>query len=255
MKKRNKVKAIAGLLALTLVVGTLAYFVKTMSIDNPFSTKKYGGETVEKFTPEKEWEPGGQVTKEVQAKNTGDYDLYVRVKFDEKWKRDGKEIAGTVLSSAEADKFFPENADSCVEGGSSVYKHLVGVEDRSWEKKDDGYFYYKTTLKPGEMTSKLMDYVTLCKDADMGEYKVSQTKYALVDKSKSAADLTDENYTLTEVPTDIKENEVLYQKKVVSLDEENAGLADANYTLTITTEILQANADAAAENGWAVTPN
>ena len=52
MKKTKKVKAFAGLLALTLVVGSLAYFTKTMSIDNPFSTKKYGGETVEKFTPE-----------------------------------------------------------------------------------------------------------------------------------------------------------------------------------------------------------
>ena len=48
MKKTKKVKAFAGLLALTLVVGSLAYFTKTMTIDNPFSTKEYGGETVEK---------------------------------------------------------------------------------------------------------------------------------------------------------------------------------------------------------------
>lgn len=257
MKKRNKVKAIAGLLALTLVVGTLAYFAKTMSIDNPFSTKKYGGETVEKFTPEKEWEPGGQVTKEVQAKNTGDYDLYVRVKFDEKWERNGQEIGGTALSSANADKFFPESANSCVEGGSSVYKNLIGAQTGGdWVDGKDGYFYYKTTLKPGQMTSQLMNYVTLCKDADMGNYEVSEMKYALVDKVKSAADLTDKDYTLTEeqVPAKIPVDKVLYQKKVVSLDEKNAGLAGADYTLTITTEILQANADAADENHWAVTP-
>ena len=40
MKKSKKVKAVVGLLALAMVVGTLAYFSKTMSIDNPFSTKK-----------------------------------------------------------------------------------------------------------------------------------------------------------------------------------------------------------------------
>lgn len=254
MKNTKKVKVLAGLLALALVAGTLAYFAKSMSVDNPFSTKKYGGETVEKFTPEKEWEPGGQVTKEVQAKNTGDYDLFVRVKFDEKWEREGNTIAGTDLSSNEKEKFFPENAQSSVTGGSSVYKHLSGVKDNTWVDGNDGYFYYKTKLSKGQMTTKLMDYVTLCKDANMGSYTVSQMKYALVDAAKSAEDLTDDDYNLTDAPAEIPDGKVLYQKKVVSLDSSNAGLAGANYTLTITTELLQANADAANDNHWAVTP-
>lgn len=252
MKKSNKTKAVAGLLALTLVVGALAYFSKVMSIDNPFSTKKYGGETVEKFTPKKDWEPGGRVTKEVQAKNTGDYDLYVRVKFDEKWERNGKLINGTDLSSSDSTKFFPTNENKSVEGGSSVYKHLVGVEDNSWADGKDGYFYYKKVLSKDQLTEKLLDYVTLCKDANMGEYKVSDTKYALVDESLKAENLTDADYDLTQVPAVIPAGKVLYQKKVVSLDEANAGLAGANYTLTITTELVQANADAAT--GWSVIP-
>lgn len=252
MKKTKKIKAFAGLLALTLVVGSLAYFTKTMSIDNPFSTKKYGGETVEKFTPENNWEPGGQVTKEVQAKNTGDYDLWVRVKFDEKWERDGNLIEGTNLSSNDAAKFFPTSADKSVVDGSSVYKHLAGVTDGTWEDGSDGYFYYKTTLKKDQSTSLLMDYVTLCKDANMGEYTVSGMKYALVAESKKAEDLTDADYRLINPPAIIPAGQVLYQKKVVALDKENAGLAGANYTLTITTELVQANADAA--NEWKVTP-
>ena len=252
MKKSKKVKAVVGLLALAMVVGTLAYFSKTMSIDNPFSTKKYGGETVEKFTPENNWEPGGQVTKEVQAKNTGDYDLWVRVKFDEKWERDGNVIEGTKLSSTDATKFFPTSANASAEGGSSVYKHLVGVEKGEWEKGDDGYFYYKTTLKKDQSTSLLLDYVTLCTNADMGDYTVSAMKYALVDDSKKAEDLTDADYDRTEAPAEIPAGKVLYQKKVVELNKAQAGLAGANYTLTITTELVQANADAA--KGWKVTP-
>ncbi len=35
MKSKGKVKAVVGLLALTLVMGSLAYFSKVMSIDNP----------------------------------------------------------------------------------------------------------------------------------------------------------------------------------------------------------------------------
>lgn len=253
MKKSKKVKAVVGLLALAMVVGTLAYFSKTMSIDNPFSTKKYGGETVEKFTPENNWEPGGQVTKEVQAKNTGDYDLWVRVKFDEKWERDGKLIEGTSLSSTDKTKFFPASADNAVAGGSSVYKHLAGVAGGTWEDGGDGYFYYKTTLGKDQSTSLLLDYVTLCKDANMGEYTVSAMKYALVDESKKAEELEDTDYTLKTPPADIPAGQVLYQKKVVELDNTKAGLAGADYTLTITTELVQANADAA--QGWTVIPN
>lgn len=254
MKKSKKVKAVVGLLALAMVVGTLAYFSKTMSIDNPFSTKKYGGETVEKFTPKNNWEPGGQVTKEVQAKNTGDYDLWVRVKFDEKWERDGNLIEGTNLSSIDAAKFFPASADNAVAGGSSVYKNLAGVIDGSWIDGKDGYFYYKETLKKDQTTSKLLDYVTLCKDANMGTYEVSEMKYALVDENTTADQLEDSDYTLTSAPPTIPKGKVLYQKKVVSLDSNNAGLAGANYTLTITTQLVQANADAATENGWATYP-
>ena len=255
MKSKGKVKAVVGLLALTLVVGSLAYFSKVLSIDNPFSTKEYGGETVEKFTPQKDWEPGGQVTKEVQAKNTGDYDLYVRIKFDEKWERNGEVIDGTKLSSSDKSKFFPASADTSVTGGSSVYKHLAGVLDGSWKEGSDGYYYYDTTLKAGEMTTKLLDYVTLCKDANMGTYTVSKMMYALVDESVTADQLKDSDYTLTDAPDTIPAGKVLYQKKVVSLDSQNAGLAGADYTLTITTELLQANKDAAKESGWTMTPS
>ena len=57
---------------------------------------------------------------------------------------------------------------------------------------------------------------------------------------------------MTSAPTTIPDGKVLYQKKVVSLDSKNAGLAGANYTLTITTELVQATAEAA--NGWATYP-
>lgn len=262
MKKSKKVKAAVGLLALTMVVGTLAYFSKTMSIDNPFSTKKYGGETVEKFTPENNWEPGGQVTKEVQAKNTGDYDLWVRVKFDEKWERTTESGTTKIFESSSVNKdnntknnnFFPTSADHAITDGSSVYKNLAGVTDGSWIDGEDGYFYYKETLKKDQTTSKLLDYVTLCKDANMGEYTVSEMKYALVNKNTTADKLEDKDYKYTTetVPSIIPEDQVLYQKKVISLNSDNAGLAGANYTLTITTELVQATAEAA--NGWATYP-
>lgn len=266
MKKSKKITALAGLLALTVVAGTLAYFSKEMAINNPFATQKYGGETIEKFTPELNWEPGGQVTKEVQAKNTGDYPLYVRVKFDEKWERgEGKNkteiqslssVTATEDGSKKNTAFFPTSADVDVSNAlttnaSSVYKHLVNTGD--WEDKGDGWFYYKTELAAGAMTSQLMDYVTLCNQANMGTYDVT-TLYAVVDASKTADQLTDADYNLTEAPGSVPAGKVMYQKVVTKLDDSNAGLAGANYTLTITTQLLQADANAAKEAKWGYTP-
>ena len=256
MKRNRKTVLVAGVLALALVAGVLAYFSSTMGIDNPFSTNKYGGETVEKFTPKKDWEPGGEVTKEVAAKNTGEYPLYVRIKFSEKWTRDGKDIDGTSLTSANKDKFFPATADAAVSGGSSVYKDLPGIEDGSWIDGGDGYYYYKTPLAKDAVTSNLLGSVTLCKNADMGKYKTSGVRYAVVDASVKAEDLEDSDYTLTKAPEakDIGENQVVYQKVTSSLDGNNAGLAGADYTLTITTDLLQASEDAAREAGWTYIP-
>lgn len=251
MKNNRKVKAIAGLLALALVVGTIAFFSEELSLDNPFETKKYGGEMIEKFTPEKDWEPGEQITKEVQVKNRGDYPLYVRVKFDEKWTRNGSDFKQ--FSFTDGTSFFPSSADASATNGSSVYKHLAGVQDGTWIDGKDGYFYYKQELAKSDITSKLMDYVTLCKDADMGSYTETELKYAIVDESVTAESLKDSDYNLTSLPEEIPEGKVVYQKKMLSIDESNRGLAEAKYTLTITTQLVQANEDAAA--GWSYIPS
>ncbi len=246
--KNKKVKLTAGIIALLLVAGALAYYSSTMSIDNPFNTQKYGGEIVEKFTPEKDWEPGEEITKEVQAKNTGDYDLFVRVKMSEKWERNSTPFFN--CDSSEKDKFFPVSSENAVAEGSSVYKNIVNNQD--WELKEDGYFYYKKVLKGNTPTSKLLESVTLCKDANMGTYVTSNVKYALVDKDTTQDQLKDSDYNLTTLPDTIPEGKVVYQKVTTSLSDSDKGLADANYTLTITTEIVQANEDAA--QGWKLIP-
>lgn len=243
MKKNKKTILIVGIAALVLVAGVLAYFSKIMSIDNPFTTKEYGGETVEKFTPEGDWEPGEQVTKVVKVDNTGDYDLWVRVKFEEKWERKSQTIAGTNIDSANAG-FFPASADASLTSGSSVYKELLNTAD--WTKGSDGWFYYKNTLAPNGSTSPLLGSVTLCKDANMGDY-TEKMLYAQVAKGTEPS----ENDWKETKPSTVAGTDI-YQKKVVELDSKNPGLAGANYTLTITTEIAQA--DPAAVSDWKTYP-
>ena len=247
-KRSRKLPVAIGLVMVIAIGGVFAYFNQTITVDNPFSTKEYGGEIVEKFTPEEDWEPGEQITKEVTAKNTGDYDLFVRVKFSEKWERDGELIDGTDLTSADGGRFFPESAANAVVGGSSVYKNMAGLTDGSWLKKNDGYFYYGVKLSPGASTSKLLDYVTFCDDAYMGSY----TEKMLYAQVTSGTEPGDGDWTETRPVT--AEGMDIYQKKVFEVDPDDMGLAAANYTLTITTEIIQADGDAASEAGWIYIP-
>lgn len=257
MKRNRKMKMLLGLFALTLVIGTFAFFSESMLIENKFNTQKYGGETVEKFTPEKDWEAGETVGKEVQVQNTGDYPLYVRIKMTENWvNADGVQIEE--FDSVDLAKFFPNNSENGVENGSTVYKNLVGVKNSSWIQKEDGYIYWKKALEPGEMTSLLMDSVTLCTDTDMGKYTSSEIKYAIVDKSRdiSINPIKESEYMSESdfMKENISSNEVVYQKKTIELEDGAEGYAGAAYTLNIITEIMQADSDIAQSKRWSYIP-
>lgn len=104
MKLNKKLMAAGGLAAIAVIGGTWAYFNQTTAISNPLSTGTYTTSMVEKFTPSTDWEPGVKVDKLVQAENTGDYPVLVRVKMDEIWTRKGSTKAFAVIMSANAVK-------------------------------------------------------------------------------------------------------------------------------------------------------
>lgn len=256
-KNKKKLLVVVGLVAALAVVSTLAYFFASTSIDNPFKTNKYGGETVEKFTPPTDWEPGEEVGKEVKATNTGTYGLLVRVKFDEKWTNAAGDF--DKLSSSDTG-FFPANATTSANPGSSVYKKLANLGTGKWVDGGDGYFYWDGVLEPTKSTDAILEAVTLCADADMGTYTTTMY-YAVVDKN---AQPTDNDWTTTEPEKNqdgsykLGEGKELFQKKVVAIDPKNSGYADSTYTLTVTTDFCQASKDAAdavtTGGAWAKTP-
>ena len=292
INKRTKV-AISALMVLVLIAATWAYFTSESEIDNNFNTLgQYGMETIEKFIPDQDIEPGVTVEKEVGVKNTGDGGLVVRVRLDEKWAREGSEL---IAISSENNGAFNGKIDStskdaqgkvtskqvsatdgAVAGDETViHKNLLGLDDGTWARGNDGYYYYKTVLTEKHTTSLLFDSITFAGDADLGFYVTPVEKYSIIASSVIAPLQATYNTTLAAYEAD-KDNatkeaafkaaetaleagyawsttkpadtsKITYQKVSTSVDPSKAGYSSANYTLTVITQVCQATEEAVDE--------
>ena len=177
---------LAGVLALVLLAGSLAYYSSTVPVKNPLETDVYGSRTIEYFPPTPPLEPGSKVVKRVGAMNTGDYELVVRVSMEEEWSRNDVSLI-KFSSIADRQKFnVPASlvakqargtageTDGLITGDESViHKELVGVTNGTWIDGGDGYWYYHTILPAKAETSLLMDALIAAKNMDMGRYSNS----------------------------------------------------------------------------------
>ena len=261
--KKRMMALLAGIVALALFAGTWAYFTSSSSIDNLLHTNSYGAKTLEEFTPGQALEPGVEIEKKVGVTNTGDYDLVVRVKFDEKWAREGvafKEIAhsgaiDTVAYTAPSTWTATQvnDTDGVVPAGDEtvVFKTLNPGGD--WIKGGDGYWYYKTRLTAGQTTGNVLESIILASNADIGSNEVN-TYYSTAAKATIEAAIAAGSYTPAQIEAmygwtttaPLDESTITYIKSESALAAGFAGYANADYTLTITTEVCQATSDAVA---------
>lgn len=286
MKVNKKAAAVAGLGALALVGGSFAYYFESGSLDNPLSTGKYNTQLVEDFTPPTEdMKPGVNWDKVVGAQNTGDYPVLVRIKMDEQWVRKGEADAYKELHSiADYDKFntvektvgaYPSmtvTADQVDDNDGAtpaddktvVYKNILKNGD--WVDGGDGYWYWNGVLeKKGsgkDKTTALMDGLVMATNIDLGDYNTSEY-YVIVDGDVETPPADDAGWIVfdkTKLKDDnkdglvdvrdiaIPEGKKLFRKSESELNTDAPGYADSNYTLTITSEFVQATKDAVAEH-------
>lgn len=187
--KNMKLYAIAGVVAAAAVGGTFAYYNASQTFSNPFDTSNYGTFAMEEFNPAEghKWEPGVKVDKKVFATNTGDGEVWVRVNLNEVWSGLKSDVSDLVYGNealytnnptmpSTANQANPE--DGWVDAdGSVVYKEFTdsiadtveGLSGKDWYYKG-GYFYYTKPLAKNEVTSDLLNSVTLCADTDMGKF-------------------------------------------------------------------------------------
>lgn len=146
MKKYISKKTIlltsVALLLLVAVGTTLAYLVTTPeTVENTFTPSRVSCAVVEDGS-----DPvsgalvnTGDSKNNVQIKNTGDTDAYIRVAVVVNWK------------NADGTKTW---AQKPVEG--TDYKIVYGLSDDGWVKGSDGFYYYSKAVSPKELTTILI---------------------------------------------------------------------------------------------------
>ena len=250
------------ILALSLVTASWAYFTSSSAIGNDLQTNSYGVKTVEEFVPLTPLEPGVNVKKEVGVTNTGDYDLVVRIKFDEVWSRAGtpfKTIAfndpalmSVTYSATPSPTYTAIQADAtdgvaAAADQSVVHKALNLGSD--WARGSDGYYYYTKKLVAGDDTGALLSTLTLASNADIGKY--ADTLYYSTVAPGLGTDAPDASYSWTTTKP-ANEKDITYIKSERDLTPGLAGYANADYKLTVTTEVVQAT-QGAVDASWTMT--
>ena len=264
-KKRKSIVALVGILLLGTITGTLAYWNQTMSVENPFDTGKFGSTVVEDFKPEEgeDWKPGAEINKDVLVKNTGDYDLIVRVKLDEKWTRKGENNPYKEVKAEKNGDVYIVDQHNATDGLTSADKSVVeknfATPMVNWLYGNDGWYYYRINLKPGAETDQWLDSVTLLKDADMGKMETLSfvTSDAIVNSNTtwhpySRADKMPKYVSASGTFSDVDAPgflPVLHNKTDVVYAKDGQGntlwgYSNSNYLLTVTVQTVQATEEA-----------
>lgn len=251
-----KKKQAAGLLALSaaaLIGGTFAYFAQTAAIDNPFDTARYGTVVTEEFHPEdgNDWQPGAEVNKDLYVDNTGDRAVVVRVKFEDIWSREGDEFHTATGSNAMIVE-QEDAGDGLTDGDKSVVHKYFANEDEWTEIQADGYFYYKTKLEAGTSTGKFLDSVRLDADTDMGKFLTQYYYTKAAERPAIDPHNMDAAWTKLGDPQPAAASKVTppedstFTTGITQPEDGKLGYSDADYTLRITVETVQATDKAVA---------
>lgn len=262
--KKNKKKLVAILaLAVVVVLGaTFAYFNQVLTAENPFDTGKYDSVLTEDFNPDdgENWEPGAEVNKKVAVENTGDYPIVVRAKFEDTWadKESGDIIFTSAIGRDGTTGQVKDDDGLTPAEDTSVVKLIFNGTDgaaKDWTyNSTDGYWYYNKVIlsaeeaaKVGEQpsTGNFLTAVQLIENADMGLYEVKKywTKAdPAPDKTKDESYGTNPKTQWVEYTGVVPDGSLHNLTKTVQTEQ---GYSNADYTLKITAQTVQATKAAA----------
>ena len=267
-KRKAPLIALAGLLVVVVIGGIFAYWNQSSVIENPFDTGKYGSTVKEDFVPDdgKNWQPGADVNKDVYAVNTGETDLIVRAKLDEKWTRmtgagitdpgvTYKDNLTDIYDVYSTDQKDPDDGLTANDGSVVIKKFSNST---NWIDGGDGWYYYALNLEGGQTSDKWLDSVELLNNADMGKMLTKQyvsysddADEANWDWFEYSGDMPAYIINGTGVACDKGDTDAMkvLHNKVETAYEQDAGTmlygySLSDYVLTVTVETVQATQEA-----------
>lgn len=174
MNKKVQALAVAGVLTVGVVGGTLAWFTSQDSVKNTFNTASSNGENgkgiriEEKFVEPKNMLPGDNVNKDVQVSNTATYDQFIRVKFIPRFVELGKDSNGKEVRTPITQRQTSDGTMHQLDTNKIILKFterfnkdIKDAANGTWVKGNDGYYYYMGKVAPKKWTNTLLDSVTL----------------------------------------------------------------------------------------------
>ena len=162
INKKSIIIASVMLLLLVAVGTTLAYiFTETNPVENTFNPSKVACAVVENNNPDENRADivlNDSIKTNVQIKNTGDTDAYIRVAVVVNWmSEDGTKVWATK----------PVKSTDGTDGDYTISY----AENTGWEKGSDGYWYYTKSVPPTEgnnLTDILIKNATQNKEGPKG---------------------------------------------------------------------------------------
>ena len=166
INKKSIIIASVMLLILVAVGTTIAYiFTETEPVENTFNPSKVSCAVVEKG-----YEPvSGEIQNisdkksNVQIKNTGDTDAYIRVAVVVNWM------------NADGSRVWATKPVKSTDGTDGDYT-ISYAENTGWEKGSDGYWYYTKSVLPTDgsnLTGILISEAKVLKNAPQEGYYLS----------------------------------------------------------------------------------
>lgn len=138
MNKKSKLITMILILALILSIALVVYgyFTYKATVKNSINLGFNQIQVNENYIPPLSMEKGISFTKEPYVTNTGNVECYVRIK--------------SVISDSRVEQYLTIDYNE---------------EDFSYNS-EDGYWYYKESILPGERTESLFTTVSIAEDAD-----------------------------------------------------------------------------------------
>lgn len=145
-------------MCVSMGIMAFAYWHAAGKTDNILTMARYQNRIVEEYEIPDHVNPGTEIDKVVNVKNTGDVDTLIRLSVEK--------VFGT------------RKEDGSFETDETLNPEMIEIayNTASWTKRDDGYFYYKSILKAGKTTKEpLFTSYTLSQETG-NEYKGKEAR-------------------------------------------------------------------------------